>query len=89
LSARTTFVIVIAYNRALVQYSGGIFNDPNCKATSLGNHVVPLVGYNNNESSWLMRNSWGPKWGEGGYFRFTKSDYNVCGIYDFGLIFTI
>ncbi|MDJ0766428.1 MAG: C1 family peptidase [Myxococcota bacterium] len=46
-------------------YNGGIFTD-HC---SDGNHMVMLVGWDDDEGFWHMRNSWGSNWGEDGYMR--------------------
>jgi len=35
---------------------------------SLGGHAVTAVGYNQKEKRFLVRNSWGIKWGRAGYF---------------------
>jgi C1A family cysteine protease len=32
-------------------------------------HAVVVVGYDNQAGFWLVRNSWGARWGDGGYFR--------------------
>lgn len=51
-------------------YGKGIFT-----ASSVGSisHAVNLVGWGYDDSLgqayWLIRNSWGPNWGEGGYIR--------------------
>ena len=34
----------------------------------LGNHAVMAVGYDDAERRFILRNSWGPHWGQGGYF---------------------
>jgi len=34
----------------------------------LGGHAVLIVGYNKNRRVFIVRNSWGSGWGEGGYF---------------------
>lgn len=38
------------------------------------NHAVQLVGYNKCKQYWILRNSWGTKWGEDGYFRLAMGD---------------
>ena len=40
----------------------------------LGGHAVLLVGYNDAEQYFIVKNSWGPDWGEGGYFRVAYSE---------------
>jgi C1A family cysteine protease len=34
----------------------------------LGGHAVLLVGYNKSTNMFIARNSWGKRWGDGGYF---------------------
>ena len=53
-------------------YSSGIFT--NCQ-NSL-DHAVLLVGYTAN--AWIVKNSWGPSWGENGYIRLGGG--NTCGL---------
>jgi C1A family cysteine protease len=38
------------------------------KEDCLGGHAVVCCGYNDKQKVWIMRNSWGVEWGEGGYF---------------------
>eukprot|EP00877_Chromochloris_zofingiensis_P008321 jgi/Chrzof1/3742/Cz13g07080.t1 len=40
-------------------------------------HAVVLVGYNNDEEYWVVKNSWGPDWADGGFF---KVAYGTSGI---------
>ena len=42
-----------------------------------GGHAVTMVGWNDADSCWIVKNSWGPGWGESGYFRIK---WGECGI---------
>ncbi len=42
-------------------------------------HGVVIVGYNDTEGVWIIRNSWGPSFQDGGYF---KVAYGNCNIED-------
>jgi C1A family cysteine protease len=37
------------------------------KDTYLGGHSLICVGYNETKKIWIMKNSWGESWGDGGY----------------------
>ena len=51
-------------------YWGGIFNNCYYKRNVDLNHLVVLVGYGTDRYDyWIIRNSWGPTYGEGGYLR--------------------
>ncbi|CAI5459717.1 unnamed protein product [Closterium sp. Yama58-4] len=66
------------------------YADPSCFTYNL-NHVVLLVGYRLTGSDptfphmappfWIIRNSWGPEWGDGGHMRMDiQGGDGVCGI---------
>jgi len=58
-------------------YDHGIFNY--CTNGEI-NHSVVLVGWDDSQGQngiWIMRNSWGPWWGEDGYMRI---EYSCCQI---------
>ena len=42
----------------------------------LGGHAVSIVGYDTTTCKWKVRNSWGPNWGDQGYF-YLPFDY-IC-----------
>lgn len=56
-------------------YKGGIFK---CYPTDKVNHAVLLIGYD--QSSWLIKNQWGTKWGENGFIRVSKNRLSNCKI---------
>ena len=60
-----------------MRYRGGIYNNRNCRG---GGHAVVSVGYTS--TYFRMKNSWGTRWGESGYFRIARG--NVCGITNMG-----
>lgn len=39
-----------------------------------GGHALMLIGWSDAEKAWIGRNSWGPNWGEEGYFKIAYSD---------------
>lgn len=77
---------------AFVHYFGGIITDPNC-GTALS-HEVAAVGYGKATSKdgedipyYLIKNSWGDKWGEAGYVRIKiggEDDWGICGTQEVG-----
>ena len=42
-----------------------------------GLHAVAVVGYDDGQRCWIVKNSWGTNWGEGGFFRI---GYGECGL---------
>lgn len=57
-------------------YLSGVYS-PTSGAQYVGGHCICVVGYSDTERCWICKNSWGPGWGEQGYF---KIAYGVCGI---------
>jgi len=65
------------------QYQGGIFEQCDYDKNIEINHGVQLVGYGENPEEgkfWIVRNSWGEMFGEGGYIRLRRDDTAKCGI---------
>lgn len=66
------------------KYESGVYSDANCKANYIYqlNHAMLAVGYGIDRKEgpyWLLKNSWGPEWGERGYMRLARNNRN-CGI---------
>lgn len=53
-------------SRQLAQ--SGVLNLPTLAEKALGGHAVLVVGYDDSVNRFIVRNSWGPKWGQQGYF---------------------
>ncbi|KAH7725900.1 cathepsin L-like cysteine proteinase [Aphelenchoides avenae] len=68
-------------------YTGGVYkpSDYDCKFRVVGLHALMIVGYgttDEGEKYWIVKNSWGQKWGiEDGYVYFARG-INTCGIED-------
>ena len=45
---------------------------------AIGGHAVMAVGYDDASSTFIVRNSWGPGWGDGGYFLFSLRVHDKC-----------
>jgi cathepsin F len=79
----STGPLSVALNADVLQfYNGGIIDyDANeCDPQGL-NHGVAIVGYgsDNGNDYWIVKNSWGSRWGEKGYFRIARGK-GTCGI---------
>jgi len=64
------------------RYKEGVFSHASCDFVI--NHAVVVNGYGtqNTTSYWLIRNSWGPMWGEDGYIRLERAkdpEQEPCG----------
>ncbi len=60
-------------------YKSGVYRHVTGK--KVGGHCVVIVGYDDSPGYWICKNSWGPGWGEQGFFRIA---YGQCGIDSWG-----
>jgi hypothetical protein len=67
----------VAVDAPFQAYKRGVYMD-SCNSKDL-NHAVNLVGWNDDGQYWIMRNSWGESWGEGGYMRI-RYNCNAIGV---------
>ncbi|MEN9681417.1 MAG: hypothetical protein RLZZ627_1310 [Pseudomonadota bacterium] len=49
--------------------SSGVYSPTTNACNGSVNHAVLLVGWDDSTQSWLLRNSWGPGWGNNGYMQ--------------------
>ena len=69
-------IAIEADQTAFQSYTGGIISE-GCGSST--DHGVLAVGYG--EGYWIVKNSWGPNWGESGFVRIAdQPGVGVCGI---------
>jgi C1A family cysteine protease len=64
----TAFMVYAGF----MNYKSGVYSY--VKGKKLGGHAVLLVGYNDDEQYFIVKNSWGKGWGEDGFFRISYSE---------------
>lgn len=65
-----------------MHYSGGVYTSTECHQTpDMVNHAVLAVGYGQQDGTpyWIVKNSWGSRWGIDGYFLIER-EKNMCGL---------
>ncbi|KAM9392449.1 cathepsin La [Pholidichthys leucotaenia] len=63
-------------------YQSGVYYEKECSSEEL-DHGVLVVGYGateDGEKYWIVKNSWGDRWGDEGYILMAKDRRNHCGI---------
>lgn len=72
--------VVVATDR-WIHYSSGVYDG--C-TNYIIDHAVQLIGYGSDSGKgggyWLLRNSWGTRWGEKGFMRLRREELSACGI---------
>jgi C1A family cysteine protease len=72
-------VVAVCSSDAFGGYQNGVFDTEEGYKCLPGttNHAVVLVGWDDSEGVWLLRNSWGTDWGNEGYMRIKYGTSNV------------
>lgn len=86
-------VAIDAAHRSFQFYNEGIYYEPECSSMQL-DHGVLAVGYGDScedegkdpsechghSKYWIVKNSWGEKWGDAGFIKMARGRNNHCGI---------
>ena len=81
IAAGPSHVSVRADKPVFHQYTGGIITSDACGVEH--NHAILAVGYGteNGTPYYIVKNSWGPEWGEKGYVRIGQHEGpGICGV---------
>lgn len=75
--ARGPITCAIAVTPAFEQYTQGVFVDTTGDKTL--NHLISIVGWGFDQGVkyWIVRNSWGTYWGEGGWAKVLRGEDNL------------
>lgn len=78
--AQRPVAVAIMVTSTFYSYKSGVYSNTNC-GTSV-NHGVIVVGYGteNGVDYWLVRNSWGPNWGDKGHIKMVRNKNSNCQI---------
>ncbi len=70
-------VTTILVYEDFMSYSTGVYQHTTGKF--LGGHAISIVGYDDTTQSFIIRNSWGPEWGENGFGHVSYTDQSGVG----------
>ena len=87
IALQPTSIAMQAKQIAFQLYSGGVLTSDDCGKYGKVDHGVLAVGYGTDKKTgkkfWKVKNSWGPKWGEDGYFRLDRTSdlpWGTCAV---------
>ena len=65
-------VVCMIFWRDFYYYHGGVYRHRWGRVA--GGHVMAIVGYDDQDRCWIIKNSWGTGWGEHGWLRISYDD---------------
>lgn len=79
-------IILKSSCKVLSNYVSGILTDDGdcaCSNSTCYDHSVLMVGYDDTDETpyFKLKNSWGTRWGEGGYFRVAQREKGAFGLF--------
>lgn len=66
--------VAVTVTPAFLAYTKGVFNE---KANFEINHGVTIIGWDDAKNAWLIKNSWGELWGDGGFMWIDYNSNNI------------
>lgn len=82
---RPVVVAIQASSTTFMYYRSGVITSTACGTAT--NHAVAIVGYGSTTDGipfWIIKNSWGPYWGDKGYVKIMRDTVTggkgICGI---------
>jgi C1A family cysteine protease len=64
-------------------YKSGVYK--HVSGDLAGGHCVSLIGYDDAGGYWIAKNSWGPSWGDGGFFKIAYGECHLEGWQNIGV----
>lgn len=67
-------------HQSFFNYVSGVYHNLGANDAIAGGHMIAIVGYDDTQQAWLLRNSWGTGWGMSGYcwIAYGDSEIDVC-----------
>lgn len=75
-------MVCMYFWRDFYYYRGGVYRHRWGRIA--GGHVMAIVGYDDSEQCWVIKNSWGTEWGEDGWVRIAYDDLAIAEWYGNG-----
>ena len=75
-------MVCMYFWRDFYSYTGGVYRHR--WGLLAGGHVMAIVGYDDSEQCWIIKNSWGTDWGEDGWVRIAYDSLNIAEWYGEG-----
>ncbi len=70
-------------------YTSGVYTQSTAPSnTYAGGHVMLIVGYDDTQNAWIVKNSWGTGWGESGYAYIGYGQCKIDAYAKYGLTLT-